>query len=114
MVKNGGAREALASTRSILFDKTGTITLGEPTVREIHAAPDRDSLVCRVPARRSVGYNRTRLALQHPLQSRRVLARVHGVGSLHEHHVTCHPWFVAEPPMIVQVPHHSDAVMQAL
>ncbi len=44
MVKNGGAREALASTRSILFDKTGTITLGEPTVREIHAAPDRDSL----------------------------------------------------------------------
>ena len=64
-------------------------------------APDRDSLVCRVPARRSVGYNRTRLALQHPLQSQRVLARVHGVGSLHGHHFTCHPWFVAEPPIAV-------------
>ncbi len=40
MVKNGGALEALASTRSILFDKTGTITRGEPSVKEIHRAPD--------------------------------------------------------------------------
>jgi cation transport ATPase len=40
MVKNGGALEALASTRSVLFDKTGTITLGEPVVKEIHCAPN--------------------------------------------------------------------------
>ena len=40
MVKNGGALEALASARSVLFDKTGTITLGEPVVKEIHSAPN--------------------------------------------------------------------------
>ena len=40
MVKNGGALEALASARSILFDKTGTITLGEPVMKEIHCAPN--------------------------------------------------------------------------
>jgi len=40
MIKNGGALEALASARSVLFDKTGTITLGEPVVKEIHCAPN--------------------------------------------------------------------------
>ena len=40
MVKNGGALEALASARSVLFDKTGTITLGEPVMKEIHCAPN--------------------------------------------------------------------------
>jgi len=39
IVKNGGALEALAATRSILFDKTGTITAGQPLVKEVNQAP---------------------------------------------------------------------------
>jgi heavy metal translocating P-type ATPase len=39
LVKNGGALEAMAETRSILFDKTGTVTKGEPSVTDIHLAP---------------------------------------------------------------------------
>jgi heavy metal translocating P-type ATPase len=39
IIKNGGALEALAATRSILFDKTGTITAGHPVVKEISQAP---------------------------------------------------------------------------
>lgn len=40
LVKNGGALEAMAATRSILFDKTGTVTKGEPTVTNLHLAPE--------------------------------------------------------------------------
>ena len=39
LIKNGGALEAMAATRSILFDKTGTVTKGEPVVADIHLSP---------------------------------------------------------------------------
>ncbi len=39
LVKNGAALEAMASARSLLFDKTGTITVGEPSVLKVHIDP---------------------------------------------------------------------------
>ena len=40
VVKGGGAMERLAAGRVILFDKTGTITTGRPTIASIVVAPD--------------------------------------------------------------------------
>ena len=40
LLKNGAALEGLAATRTLLFDKTGTITLGRPTIRVVDHAPE--------------------------------------------------------------------------
>lgn len=40
LVKNGGALEAMATAKSLLFDKTGTITIGEPSVLQVFVDPD--------------------------------------------------------------------------
>ena len=40
LVKNGGALEAMATARSLLFDKTGTITVGEPSVAQVLVDPE--------------------------------------------------------------------------
>ena len=40
LVKNGGALEALAAASSLLFDKTGTITVGEPSVLQVLIDPE--------------------------------------------------------------------------
>jgi len=37
IVRTGGALEHLARVNAVLFDKTGTITVGAPTVRAVHA-----------------------------------------------------------------------------
>jgi heavy metal translocating P-type ATPase len=43
IVKGGGALEALAGGDVVLFDKTGTITRGQPRVAEVHPLPDSDA-----------------------------------------------------------------------
>jgi len=40
LVKNGGALEAMATAKSLFFDKTGTITIGEPSVLQVLVDPD--------------------------------------------------------------------------
>jgi len=40
LVKNGGALEAMATASSLLFDKTGTITVGEPSVAQVLMDPE--------------------------------------------------------------------------
>lgn len=46
IVKNGGALENLANVKSILFDKTGTITLGTPEVEKIEIfKEDREKIL---------------------------------------------------------------------
>ena len=39
LVKGGAALERLARIRSLVIDKTGTLTFGQPTISEVHAAP---------------------------------------------------------------------------
>jgi heavy metal translocating P-type ATPase len=43
VVRSGGALEALAGARTLVMDKTGTLTVGRPTVVEIACAPDVDA-----------------------------------------------------------------------
>jgi P-type E1-E2 ATPase len=46
VVKGGSALEALAGVRTMLLDKTGTVTIGQPTVEEIEAhGVDADTLL---------------------------------------------------------------------
>ncbi|MEI7512096.1 MAG: heavy metal translocating P-type ATPase [Candidatus Uhrbacteria bacterium] len=47
VVKNGGALEALARVKAFAFDKTGTITFGEPAVSHVvaYAGSERDVLM---------------------------------------------------------------------
>jgi heavy metal translocating P-type ATPase len=40
VVKGGATLEALARTRSVAFDKTGTLSTGDPEVLGVHLAPD--------------------------------------------------------------------------
>ena len=42
IVKGGAALESLAGGEVVLFDKTGTITRGQPRVAEVHPLPDAD------------------------------------------------------------------------
>src|SRR5207244_2511100 len=42
IVKDGGAIERLAQARSVLIDKTGTLTLGEPAVERVLALDGYD------------------------------------------------------------------------
>lgn len=41
IVKGGATLEALARARSVAFDKTGTLSHGEPTLLQVHLAPQR-------------------------------------------------------------------------
>ena len=53
VVRGGGAMERIAGTDLIFFDKTGTITVGRPVVREILALdplPEEDELLGRLAA----------------------------------------------------------------
>ena len=42
VMRNGGALEALAQVRTVVLDKTGTITVGKPDVDAIRPAPAQD------------------------------------------------------------------------
>lgn len=42
IVKGGGVLERLASARTLVFDKTGTVTMGRPVVIDVVAAPGVD------------------------------------------------------------------------
>ncbi|HEX6991153.1 MAG TPA: heavy metal translocating P-type ATPase [Gemmatimonadales bacterium] len=42
VMRNGGALEALAQVRTVVLDKTGTITIGKPDVDAIRPAPAQD------------------------------------------------------------------------
>ena len=42
LIRNGGALEALGSINSVIFDKTGTITIGRPKVSRVITAGGRD------------------------------------------------------------------------
>jgi heavy metal translocating P-type ATPase len=75
IIKNGGALEMLAKVRTFVFDKTGTVTLGTPTVERIEAfgigahamlsiAASLDQLSTHVLARALTAYaekNKTKL-----------------------------------------------------
>ena len=43
VVKDGGALERLAAARTVLVDKTGTLTLGEPAVSDVIASDSTDA-----------------------------------------------------------------------
>jgi P-type E1-E2 ATPase len=42
VVRSGGALEALGRATTLVLDKTGTLTIGRPAVREVAVAPGRD------------------------------------------------------------------------
>jgi cation transport ATPase len=44
LIRNGGALEALGSISAVLFDKTGTVTIGRPQVARVVATDARPSL----------------------------------------------------------------------
>ena len=44
LVRNGGALEALGSTTAVVFDKTGTITIGRPHVQRILSSNEGETL----------------------------------------------------------------------
>lgn len=50
VVKHGGALEILDRVKAIVFDKTGTITFGEPSVSEVHGYTMRKDEVIRIAA----------------------------------------------------------------
>jgi P-type Cu+ transporter len=66
MIKGGKYLELLARADVLLIDKTGTLTLGEPQVVEVRAAPEmeHDPLLARFPlASTANGLNQTQQAL---------------------------------------------------
>jgi heavy metal translocating P-type ATPase len=50
IVKNGGALEVLARVRAFVFDKTGTITFGEPAVVSVVSFDGKKDVVLRIAA----------------------------------------------------------------
>ena len=50
IVKNGGALESLSRVRTILFDKTGTITVGTPEIEEINSLDGEDKNLLSIAA----------------------------------------------------------------
>ncbi len=44
VIRNGGALENLGRATTLVMDKTGTMTVGRPTVVDVAAAPGRDAL----------------------------------------------------------------------
>ncbi|MDO8659173.1 MAG: heavy metal translocating P-type ATPase [Candidatus Parcubacteria bacterium] len=50
IVKNGGALENLAEVRTILFDKTGTITMGVPEIEKVEVTKGDEGEILRLSA----------------------------------------------------------------
>ena len=48
LIKGGKHLETLASIDAVLLDKTGTITIGKPEVKEIYCSLDEHETICKV------------------------------------------------------------------
>jgi heavy metal translocating P-type ATPase len=76
LVRNGGALEALGRTSAVIFDKTGTITIGHPEVTRVLAVdsvPENDLLSLASAVEQGSGHLLAR-TLVHEAEARGVLA----------------------------------------
>lgn len=76
LIRNGGALEALGRTSAVIFDKTGTITIGHPEVTRVLAVdsvPENDLLSLASAVEQGSGHLLAR-TLVHEAEARGVLA----------------------------------------
>jgi heavy metal translocating P-type ATPase len=76
LIRNGGALEALGRTTAVIFDKTGTITIGHPEVTRVVAVdsiPENDLLKLASAVEQGSGHLLAR-TLVHEAEARGVLA----------------------------------------
>ena len=76
LIRNGGALEALGRTTAVIFDKTGTITIGHPEVTRVlavNSVPENDLLKLASAVEQGSGHLLAR-TLVHEAEARGVLA----------------------------------------
>jgi heavy metal translocating P-type ATPase len=82
VVRHGGALEALAGVNAAVFDKTGTVTLGQPAVEAVDPLPGwsaEEVLMLAAAVERGAGHPLARSLVRRAEQSGTPLAQADGV-----------------------------------